>query len=156
VGRLAKLALIAAAASAWGCLHEPTQPFRRVDFAAGSPPPPSTILVGKNVVVRLESGSGPRGWDVVTMRVDVLPPGAVLRGATVRTVRRGRADQGAAMMHLMAGTQRYWVWWRSSLAFARTPSLAVPDTTTVWLGPVCLNDACETFVVKDGDWPGGR
>jgi hypothetical protein len=150
---MARVALIATAAFVAGCFSDPLEHFPRLDLTTGPPAPPSTIVVGEKAVLRLEGGSGPHGWDDVTLRFDVFPPGAEVRGAWVRTVRRERVDEGSATVTQVEGTQRYVVSWRSRLDFVPNPPSSVHDATVVWLGPVCVERACETFVLDDEDWP---
>jgi hypothetical protein len=149
VGRL-PLALIAALAlAATGC-PPPVGPLLSDDLSRQAPRPEHSTLVGKNVVVRLARAQVDR-WSAILL-VDVLPPSAELRGARVRVVRRGRVYEGPAKVDHWLGAQTYRVDGPDRLDAPSGPRPG-PDSTMVWLGPICLANACETVVVRDGDWP---
>jgi hypothetical protein len=146
---LSSLALLTA-----GCPAS-TGEFQRQDFSKPSVWPGSSIIVGQNVVVRLASGPRPDAEAAVSLSLDLFPPGAVLRGARVQVVRRGQVYEGPAKVWPSRNGQHYTVYGPDLLdPMARTERRG-PDSTTVWLGPACLGEACETVAIHDADWPNG-
>jgi hypothetical protein len=147
------LALTAAVALlAAGCPGT-TGEFVREDFSKSNPWPGSSIIVGQNVVVRLSSRSWHDADMLAALYLDVFPVGAVLRGAWVQMVRRGQVYEGPAKVWRSRSEQSYDVLGPDFLEPRARAERDGPDSTTVWLGPVCVADACETVVVRDGDWP---
>jgi hypothetical protein len=157
LARHAILALTAALALlATGCPAS-TGEFRREDFSKPNRWPGSSIVVGQNVVVRLGSwsfrGIDPSADPFVDLYVDLFPVGAVLRGARVQVIRHGQVYGGPARVLPQRSGQGYDVLGPYHLDPADREERPGPDSTTVWLDPVCMDGACETVVVHDGDWP---
>jgi hypothetical protein len=151
MARRALLAVAALLALDTGC-PVPQGELRPEDFSKPAPWPGSSIVVGRNVVVRLDPNSGPGDYSAA-LGIDVFPPNAEVRGAWVHMVRHGQIYEGPAKIDRWEETQRYTVRGPDLLEpMARAESRG-PDSTTVWIGPVCVHEACETLVVSDGDWP---
>ena len=148
----ARSALIAVLAlGAVGC-PQPEYRFPLYDLNAAVPLPASEILVGDHVVVRLEGnravGSG--GRDSTT--VHVFPDSAALRGTWVKLVRGPVVCEGSA--DVRAGQERRLIieWWRLGHSPDCSSLKNEPDVrTTLWLGPVCTPEGCDTFRVDDTD-----
>jgi hypothetical protein len=151
MGRHAALALTALVLGTAGC-PAPMGELLSEDLTRPPAWHGASIVVGKNVVVRIENGSGPTADAWAALWVDVLPPRAELQGARIQVVRRGQVYEGPARVDSWGGRRRYLVRGPDLLDKPRV-EFRGPDSTTVWLGPICLPEACETVVVGDRDWP---
>ena len=149
-----RIALMVGVVAACAGCTAPQFAFDLVDLSRGKPAPPSLIVVGSQVVARIENGGGPEGvWDLFA-GVDVFPRGAVLSGAWIEISIDGITYGGPAGVFRVAAEDRYIVRW-SATAEQRSsqPGLEGRPSTTLWIGPICFQGHCDTFRIDDGDWP---
>ena len=146
-------ALIVALALACGGCPIPVYHFQPVDLGHGEPAP-STILAGEHVVVRIENGSGPdpRG---LRARLDVFPASAVIRGAWFKVAGRFDVCEGPVKItHVEVEPGSLSLTPDPDRGYRCTPVTAPARAfSTLWIGPVCVDNRCDSFRVDDADWP---
>jgi hypothetical protein len=152
VARYARAALIAALALVGLGCPPPGYRFPVVDLNRAVAPRPARVLVGEHVVARMASGgafgAGLGNW----ITVHVFPESAILHGTWVKRVRGRAVCEGAADVRADGERGLIVEWWR----LEGTPDCAslanAPDVrTTLWLGPVCAPEGCDTLRVDDPD-----
>ena len=121
------------------------------DLSQGWPADPTHTLVGRDVVARVADFRGGRSGYFRT-NVDVFPAGAVLRGAWAKRLGTREICEGPLDVVHHVDPQHYELLWPGREGSRCQPAPpAARTSTTLWLGPVCLRDACQTFRIDGPD-----
>jgi len=152
VGLYARLALIVGLALGGVGCPMPEYRFPVQDLNRAPSPRRAKILVGDHTIVRLERdraiGGGRRIW--TTMHV--FPDGAILRGGWVKLLLGRDGCEGAADIRPDEERGLLVEWWILERSPACSDLENEPNVrTTLWLGPVCTPEGCDTFRVEDAD-----
>ena len=152
----ARPTLIAALALVCSACPLPQVHFQAVDLRQGEPAPPSTILVGQHVVVRIRNGGGPDGnRDLRWTHLDVFPAGTIIRGGWFKVAGRFDVCEGPIRLIRDRQGEGYILGGLDYERGARCTgaSFSGPAFTSLWLGPVCHLGDCDSFRIANADWP---